>query len=75
MRIVQSLRFVDEVVLSIDTLEHVGETLASVRPHVFAKGGSASEAELAVCQTHGIEVVTNVGSHLHMQDLLAGVLK
>ena len=70
-RIVESLRFVDEVVLSIDTSEHVGETLATIKPDVFAKGVSASPSEVEVCREHAIELVTNVGSHMHMQDLLA----
>lgn len=72
-RIVESLRFVDEVVLSIDTTQHVSETLARVCPHVFAKGLSASEAEVQACREHGIEIVSNVGSQLHLQDLLASL--
>lgn len=68
--LVESIRHVDETVLSVDDDESVAQTLAMLRPQVFAKGMSATAAEMAACAEHGIEVVTHVGAMIHLQDLL-----
>ena len=69
--VVEAIRWVSEVVVAIDTDECVAETLRLIKPHIFAKGLSASQKELDVCKEIGIEVVSNVGSQLHLQDLIA----
>ena len=68
--LIKSIRYVDEVVLSIDRDENVCRTLRSVKPHVFAKGLTPSESETEVCRELGIEVVENVGNQVHLHDLL-----
>ena len=71
--ILESIRWVDEVVVSLDTDRTVCKTLAALNPDVFAKGGeSARIEELDVCKAMNIEVVTSVGgSQLHLQDLIS----
>ena len=69
---VRSIRYVDDVVLSIDADAHVCASLRKIKPHIFAKGLSPSEAELAVCEELGIEVVREVGEQIHLHDLLYG---
>ena len=68
--ILESLRYVDAVVLSVDQDENVSQTLKMLRPTVFAKGLSASADEIQACRECEIEIVTNVGSQLHLADLL-----
>ncbi len=63
--VISSLRFVDEVVISIDKDRTVCRTLESVAPHIFANGGDRETAadipETAVCERLNIEMVFNVG--------------
>jgi cytidyltransferase-like protein len=69
-QLVGSIRYVDQVVLSIDCDENVSETLRQVNPHVFAKGLAPSVSELEVCRELNIEVVENVGDQIHLHDLI-----
>ena len=64
--ILNELRTVDTVVVSIDTGRGISETLKIVRPHIFAKGGDRNltnlpEEEIEVCKEIGCEVVCGVG--------------
>lgn len=69
--ILESIRWVDQVVIATDDDKTVCQTLASIHPDIFAKGVSACPRELQVCEAMNIEVVTSVGgSQLHLQDLL-----
>lgn len=61
VKIIESLRVVDHVVLSIDTDRTVRETLRTMvpRPHVFANGGdqtNQSIPETTICNELGIEL-------------------
>jgi cytidyltransferase-like protein len=69
-QLVESIRYVDQVVLSIDCDENVSQTLRQVNPHVFAKGLSPSVSELEVCRELNIVVVQNVGDQIHLHDLI-----
>lgn len=71
--ILENLRDVDEVHVSVDTNPHVGETLRRLKPTIFAKGLVPTADELQTCREESIEVVTGVGSQLHLQDLLASL--
>ena len=73
IRILKALQVVDQVVVSVDTNAHVGETLRQIHPTIFAKGLCASNVEAQVCEDLGIELVENVGKELHMHDLLASL--
>ena len=68
--LIEAIRYVDEVVLSIDNDGSVCESLKSLKPDIFAKGADASDAEKKICLTHKIQIVTQVGRHIHLQDLL-----
>lgn len=70
-RIMECMRCVTEVIVAVDDDTSVAETLRLIKPHVFAKGLSASDDERKVCVEEDIELITNVGSQLHLQDLIA----
>ena len=70
-RIIKSIRYVDNVVISIDTDDSVSNTLTMLKPDIFAKGFSASESEVKICNAHNIEIFTEIGQDMHLQDLLA----
>ena len=64
--ILNELRTVDFVVVSIDTSRGISETLKIVKPHIFAKGGDRNltnlpEEEIQVCREIGCEIVCGVG--------------
>ena len=71
LRVLRSLRAVDEVLLAIDEDMTVSKSLAHIaRQHpgdtlVFANGGDRSAPEVVpereTCQAHGIEMVYGVG--------------
>ena len=72
-RLINALRVVDEVVLSIDTAPPVIDTLeviARTHPYdelIFANGGDRSNdkeiPETEICKKYGIRLVFGVGSH------------
>lgn len=62
--ILESIKYVDEVVPCIDTDQTVSKTLEKLRPDIFAKGGDRKESntpELPLCKELNIRVVFNVG--------------
>jgi cytidyltransferase-like protein len=64
--ILNELRTVDFVVVSIDTSRGISETLKIVRPHIFAKGGDRNltnlpEEEIEVCREIGCGIMCGVG--------------
>jgi len=64
--IVESIKYVDEVIPVIDRDDSVAETLEKLRPNVFAKGGdrirgNIPDKETSVCQKLGIRMVFGVG--------------
>jgi cytidyltransferase-like protein len=74
MKIVGALRWVDEVVLSIDKDVTVRQTLAKVRPHIFANGGDRKNLtnvpEYDVCQKFGIAMVDGLGKKIRASSAL-----
>ncbi len=64
MEVISAIKWVDEVVLSIDEDPTVRETLRKVHPDVFANGGDRVDGNVPedeVCAELGIEMVYNVG--------------
>jgi cytidyltransferase-like protein len=64
--IVESIRYVDEVIPVIDTNGSVAKTLEQLKPDVFAKGGDRKidnipKSEIDVCRSLGIKMVFGVG--------------
>ena len=68
--ILRSIRYVDEVVISVDSDESVCKTLELVRPAIFARGASASGDEIQTCKDCGIHIVTNVGPNIHLANVM-----
>lgn len=61
---VDAVRYVDEVILSVDTDRNICKTLELVKPDVFVKGGDSrvdNTPELELCAQIGIECLFNVG--------------
>lgn len=64
LKIVSSLRCVDEAFLSIDTNSTVCESLRVLQPDIFAKGGDRFVNEIpeaVVCREMGAEIVDGLG--------------
>ena len=73
MKIVSSLKVVDEVVLSIDNDSTVCKTLEMIKPHIFAKGGDRFVGEIPeaeVCTRLGIEMVDGLGNKIQSSSWL-----
>jgi cytidyltransferase-like protein len=67
IKIVSSLKCVDEVIIAIDKDKSCCESLRLVHPDIFAKGGDrfADEVpEKTVCDELGIKIVDNLGEKI-----------
>lgn len=79
MAIVRALRCVDEVFLSIDEDRTVCESLRSLKPHIFAKGGDRTSNEIpesAICRELGIKIIDGLGAKIEnssrLRELFSG---
>ena len=73
MKIVRSLRDIDEVFLSIDKDKSVCASLAKLKPDIFAKGGDRNVGnipEVAVCQKYGIKIVDGLVKKIRSSSIL-----
>lgn len=64
VKVISALRYVDEVMVSIDDDHTVSKSLQVLKPHIFAKGTSWEADEIPeypLCKELGIEVIDNVG--------------
>lgn len=79
VKIVESIKGVDEVFLSIDKDRTVCESLKAVNPDVFANGGDRNNEEIpeaVVCRDLGIEMVDGLGNKKQSSSwLLKGIEK
>lgn len=67
VEIVKSLKFVDEVFLSIDEDKSVCKSLEAVKPDIFAKGGdrlSTNIPEAEICKKLGIKIADGLGNKI-----------
>jgi len=65
--ILEALRDVDEVFLSIDTDSTVCRSLEALKPDIFAKGGDrfiGEVPETEVCREMGVEMVDSLGKKI-----------
>lgn len=69
--ILESIKYVDEVFLSVDQDSCVCKSIEIIKPDIFANGNNASINEENICKKLNIKVVNSVGNMLHMHDLLA----
>ncbi|MDD5290888.1 MAG: adenylyltransferase/cytidyltransferase family protein [Patescibacteria group bacterium] len=73
MKIVKSLRDVDEVFLSIDKDKSVCASLAKLKPDIFAKGGDRNVGnipEVAVCRKYRIKIIDGLGKKIRSSSIL-----
>ena len=63
--IIESIKYVDRVVVSVDDDDSVCKTLAMLKPDVFANGGDRASRldirETEICGQLGIEMVFGIG--------------
>ena len=67
LRIVQALKCVDVAVMSLDIDTTVRETLAMIKPDVFANGGDRKEEEIPeakICRKLEIDMVDGLGEKI-----------
>ena len=71
--IVDALRCVDKVVLSIDEDSTVCKTLELIKPHIFAKGGDRFSSEIPeskICKELGIQIIDGLGEKIQSSSIL-----
>ena len=76
MKIVSALKCVDEVFLSIDKDKSQCESLRSIKPDVFAKGGDRTSGEIPeskVCSELGIEIIDGLGAKIRSSSDMTGL--
>ena len=76
MKIVSSLKCVDEVFLSIDKDKTQCESLNHLKPDIFAKGGdrmSNEIPELKICKKLGIKIIDGLGEKIRSSSNLTGI--
>ena len=76
MRIIKSLKFVDEVFLSIDKDGSQCKSLEAIKPDIFANGGDRSVGEIpesSVCSKYNIEMVDGLGDKIRSSSDLTGL--
>jgi rfaE bifunctional protein nucleotidyltransferase chain/domain len=67
MKIVSSLKCVDEVFLSIDEDRSVCKSLEAIKPGIFAKGGDRTIDEIPetpICKELGIQIIDGLGEKI-----------
>lgn len=76
LEIVKAIKYVDEVVLSIDEDKTVCKSLELIRPNIFANGGDRSTDEVpetSVCKKYKIEMVDGLGEKIRSSSSLTGI--
>jgi D-beta-D-heptose 7-phosphate kinase/D-beta-D-heptose 1-phosphate adenosyltransferase len=76
LEIVQALRCVDEVFLSIDKDKSVCKSLEYLKPDIFANGGDRSLEEIpetAVMKKYNIEMVDGLGEKIRSSSEITGI--
>lgn len=77
-KIVESLRFVDEIFISIDTDKSVCKSLEAIKPNIFAKGGDRTISnipEADICNKHNIKIIDGLGEKLQSSSELVKKIK
>jgi D-beta-D-heptose 7-phosphate kinase/D-beta-D-heptose 1-phosphate adenosyltransferase len=66
-KVIESIKYVDEVVISIDKDRSVCETIRLIMPNIFANGGDRFDDEVpegVLCRELGIEMVDGLGDKI-----------
>ena len=67
IKIMNSLKVVDEVFESIDEDSSVCESLAKIKPNIFAKGGDRNVGnipEKEICEKYNIKIIDGLGEKI-----------
>ena len=78
LKIVESLKVVDKAFLSIDRDRSVCDSVAAVKPDIFAQGGDRNFGEVpeaGVCKELGIKMVDGLGGKIRSSSDLTGIGK
>lgn len=73
LEIVKSIRYVDDVFLSIDEDATVCKSLEKLKPDIFAKGGDRNTSnipEIEVCNKYNIKIVDGLGEKIQSSSTL-----
>ena len=76
MKIVENMKMVDEVFLSIDSDKTVCRSLEKIKPNIFANGGDRSTDEIPesiICNKYKIEMVDGLGNKIRSSSDLTGL--
>jgi cytidyltransferase-like protein len=63
-RVIEAIKYVDEVVIASDGDKTVCKTLNHIKPDIFANGGDRTEEntpEKRICERNNIQMVFNIG--------------
>lgn len=73
LAVVRSLKFVDEVFVSVDNDMSVRKSLEIIKPAIFAKGGDRLSGEIPeaeTCRRLGIKIVDGLGEKIQSSSLI-----
>tara|TARA_Y100000991_G_C21957229_1_gene342695 strand:- start:965 stop:1369 length:405 start_codon:yes stop_codon:yes gene_type:complete len=76
IKIVESIKGVDEVFLSIDSDKTVCKSLEKIKPDIFTNGGDRHNQEIPesiVCKKYGIELLDGMGKKIRSSSDLTGL--
>ena len=76
VRIVSSIKYVDEVFLSIDKDKTVCKSLEKIKPDIFANGCDRKNYEVpesVVCNKYNIEIIDGLGEKIRSSSDLTGL--
>ena len=76
VRIVSSIKYVDEVFLSIDKDKTVCKSLEKIKPDIFANGGDRKNYEIpesVICNKYNIEIIDGLGEKIRSSSDLTGL--
>jgi cytidyltransferase-like protein len=74
--IVSSIKYVDEVFLSIDIDKTVCKSLEKIKPNIFANGGDRKNYEIpesVICNKYNIEIIDGLGEKIRSSSDLTGL--
>ena len=76
VEIVNNLKSVDEVFLSVDKDRTVSKSLEKLKPSVFANGGDRKNYEIPeskICNLYGIKIIDGLGDKIRSSSDLTGL--
>lgn len=74
--ITSSIKYVDEVFLSIDEDKTVCKSLEEIKPDIFANGGDRKNFEIPesiICKKHDIKIIDGLGEKIRSSSDLTGL--